>query len=746
MEIMHRILASAGDILTSAGDLLLVVLGFSAIIVIHEAGHFFAARWAGIRVLAFAVGFGPALVSFRKGFGFRRGSSEPEYSKLVTDATGFAGAPREAARDALSGKVSPTEYRLNVLPFGGYVKMLGQDDADPGAVSTDPDSYQNCRPWKRMVVISAGVVFNIITAAILFIIVFNPHVGLLEETPRIGGVVDPECPAAVAVALNAPQLGVTAPGLKPGDTILSVNGEEPNHFNDFSLAVAMTHRSANDPLKGDPIAIDVRRPGVNGILHFAIAPRVDDSTRMFGIGAMQMATDRVQSGSRRANAELQRVLDAWGFKQLRPGMRLMTVQGKPAASPYDLDEAVEQSGGKPINAVFQADGSPGAPPVSIEFIPRPALLTTKVEIGTGSKKTAVYPRHLMGLMPVLAVGGVTENSPAMKAGIKEGDVFAQLGNTEWPSVPAGLALIRACVDADIHVKVYRQTSPGVWEEKDLRNVRTTSEGTLGFDRTDSAYLTNIVAAWPMTGVTAATPSGGALPSIQNGSRILAVNGSPVGTLGELRTALKQITSSGAATTVALTVRPPSGGLNTPERPTQQVEWPLSADDAAALSRLGWENPHEIGALFDHERFVWRAETIGGAIPMGLHETQRVMTNTYLTFARLFQGSVKVEHLKGPVGIAHVGVVIADRGFVWLLFFMALISVNLAVINFLPMPIADGGHMIFLVYEQLTGRPPSARFQNAAAITGLVILGTLFLVVTFHDVRNVFTDLTRFFGG
>ncbi len=743
MHIMERIIASAGDILASAGDLALVVLGFSAIIVIHEAGHFFAARWAGIRVLAFAVGFGPALVSFRKGLGLRRGSSESEYNKLRADAQGFAGAARETARDALSGKVSPTEYRLNVLPFGGYVKMLGQDDADPGAISTDPDSYQNCKPWKRMVVISAGVVFNIITAAILFVIVFNPHVGLLEETARIGGVVDAECPAAVAVAANASQLGVTAPGLKPGDTIVSVNGEKPSHFNDFSLAIAMTHRSAADPLRGEPVAIDVQRPGVSDVLHFAISPRVDEGSKMFGIGATQMATDRIQSGSRRNNADLQRVLDLWGFKQLRPGMSMVQVQGKPVTSPYDLDEAIERSGGKPVSAVFQ--GGTGSP-VSVEIVPRPALLSTKVEIGTGSKKTSIFPRHLLGLMPVLAVGGVMDNSPAKNAGIKEGDIFAQLGNTEWPSVPVGISLIRACVDADIHVRVLRQTSPGVWEEIDIKNVRTTNEGTLGFDRTDSAYLSNIVAAWPITGVSAPTPSGGALPSIQNGSRITAVNGTPVATLGELRNTLKQITSSGSPMSVTLTVRPPAGGKDTPERPTQEVSWPLSADDAAALSRLGWENPIPIGDIFDHERFTWKSETFGGAIPMGLHETNRVMMNTYLTFARLFQGSVKVEHLKGPVGIAHVGVAIADRGFVWLLFFMALISVNLAVINFLPMPIADGGHMLFLIYEQITGRAPSARFQNAAAITGLVILGTLFLVVTFHDVTNVFTDLSRFFRG
>jgi regulator of sigma E protease len=131
--------------------------------------------------------------------------------------------------------------------------------------------------------------------------------------------------------------------------------------------------------------------------------------------------------------------------------------------------------------------------------------------------------------------------------------------------------------------------------------------------------------------------------------------------------------------------------------------------------------------------------------MGLHETHRVMMQTYLTFARLFQGSVKVEHLKGPIGIAHIGVNVADRGYIWLLFFMALISVNLAVINFLPMPIADGGHMVFLIYEQISGRPPSVKVQNAAAIVGLVLIGTVLLVVTYNDIHGVFQNVRQFFN-
>src|SRR3954467_1138856 len=142
----------------SGVDLLLVILGFGLIIFVHELGHFLAAKWAGIRVLAFAIGFGPAAVSYRKGMGWRRGTTEPEY--------------QERQRRGQAAELSPTQYRLNWLPLGGYVKMLGQDDLNPAAVSAERDSYQNTPVWKRMVVISAGVVMNMLLAALLFVAVF----------------------------------------------------------------------------------------------------------------------------------------------------------------------------------------------------------------------------------------------------------------------------------------------------------------------------------------------------------------------------------------------------------------------------------------------------------------------------------------------------------------------------------------------------------------------------------------------
>ena len=69
------------ELLTNGTNIILIVLGFGLLITIHEFGHFIAARWAGVRVEGFSVGMGPALCSFRRGIGFRWGSSDPEVKR-----------------------------------------------------------------------------------------------------------------------------------------------------------------------------------------------------------------------------------------------------------------------------------------------------------------------------------------------------------------------------------------------------------------------------------------------------------------------------------------------------------------------------------------------------------------------------------------------------------------------------------------------------------------------------------------
>ena len=107
-----------------------------------------------------------------------------------------------------------------------------------------------------------------------------------------------------------------------------------------------------------------------------------------------------------------------------------------------------------------------------------------------------------------------------------------------------------------------------------------------------------------------------------------------------------------------------------------------------------------------------------------------------TIDRLVRGSVGVDQIRGPVGIVHIGAKVADRGFMYLVFFLGIISVNLAVINFLPLPIVDGGLFLFLIYEKLKGRPPPLAFQNAATIAGVAMIATVLLVVTWNDLMRL----------
>src|SRR5438045_511737 len=155
-----------------------LVFGFGFVVFFHELGHFLAAKWVGIKVEQFAVGFGHALFAFRKGMGFRVGSTTKEYEQRLRDHAEKKFSRKgdltheqftEAANDLGLGE---TEYRLNWMPLGGYVKMLGQDDLNPTAQSDDPRAYNRKSIGARMFVVSAGVIMNIILAAILLMVHF----------------------------------------------------------------------------------------------------------------------------------------------------------------------------------------------------------------------------------------------------------------------------------------------------------------------------------------------------------------------------------------------------------------------------------------------------------------------------------------------------------------------------------------------------------------------------------------------
>jgi regulator of sigma E protease len=730
-------------------DLLTVILGFSLIIVIHELGHFFAAKWAGVRVLAFAVGFGPALLSYRKGMGVAMGSTEPRFRRLARD--------QGDGRGIVPG-ISSTEYRLNMLPLGGYVKMLGQDDADPSHRSEQPDSYTAVSIPKRMVIISAGVIMNLITAALMFIVVFM--IGLKTESARIGFVAkdSPAANATAVIAVSPPLTQTTAPdassnssaspavaGAAPatppaaprspilaGDVITEINGTRIEAFKDITLAVAM---AAPDT----PMRITLQRDGVPMIVQ--ATPKIEPSTKMLalGIGPALTGTLEKPSDPNAAARAGELLAGLSGNAELRPGASLLA--GETFAQ---LDARVQAAGGQPVIAQFL---NPGATtPIDVTLQPVPELQEATIASVDGVQSAF---GHLLGLVPLMTVETVEEAGKL--AGLQGGDVFARIGDATWPSFAAGISQIRAPGRTKIDLTVLRVVD-GQVTRVELKDVPVRDQR-IGF-RPNTTAASELPAAfggvpitrWP----TLARPGGATSPTTDappaanlgmfSGSIITHVGDVPVSSWRQMHIAITRAAQNAPAdaqtTTIELRLRIPDGGrdgLGTEER----VKLTLSTDDRTALAALGWTSP--LGPeLFTTDEFLLKRSSPIAAVAKGINETHKMVLTTYLTFARLFQGTVKVEHLKGPVGIAHVGTIIAERGWIWVLFFMAALSVNLAVVNFLPLPIVDGGHFVFLCWEAITGKPVSVAVQNVATIAGLVLIGSLFLVVTFNDVVRLLT--------
>jgi len=150
--------------------ILVALLVLSVLIFFHELGHFTAARFFGVQVDVFSIGFGKKL-----------------YSRMI-------------------GK---TQWSISAIPLGGYVKMKGQDDTDPTKKSFDADSYNAKKPWQRIIILLAGPFANFLLAFILYFAIAN--LGVPKLLPYVGKV-SADTPAMAA-------------GLLKDDKLIEINGK-----------------------------------------------------------------------------------------------------------------------------------------------------------------------------------------------------------------------------------------------------------------------------------------------------------------------------------------------------------------------------------------------------------------------------------------------------------------------------------------------------------------------------------------
>lgn len=227
-------------------------------------------------------------------------------------------------------------------------------------------------------------------------------------------------------------------------------------------------------------------------------------------------------------------------------------------------------------------------------------------------------------------------------------------------------------------------------------------------------------------------SSAALAGVAANSLIIQVNGEPVSHWLQVRRKLLDSTKPPVLTFVKLdpeTDKPVAGSEG-------KVTLTLADADVQGLRNV--QVAYMEGPLLRELLKSRKTSSTPEALVWGVHETRDLLLQFYVVLKRTFvDQSVSVRNISGPVGIGRMGWFFAQRGPDWLVWFLAMISANLAVVNFLPIPIMDGGLFVILIAEKLRGKPLTPRTQSALQYVGLAIILSVFLVVTFNDIRGLF---------
>lgn len=133
---------------------------------------------------------------------------------------------------------------------------------------------------------------------------------------------------------------------------------------------------------------------------------------------------------------------------------------------------------------------------------------------------------------------------------------------------------------------------------------------------------------------------------------------------------------------------------------------------------------------------YRVDGVFAAIGAGFVASGDLVKQLYVTLKRLVTGDVSARNLGGIVTISRVSYRAVQNGLSFFLYFLALLSINLAFVNVLPIPVLDGGHLLFLLIERIKGSPVSARVLNYSQILGLVFVLALMVFVTYNDILRL----------
>ena len=643
---------------------------------------------SALAILKVALGFG--LVIFLHELGhFLMARKNGVFVEKFAIGFDFFGAKLFSWRGA-----GGTEYVIGALPLGGYVKMKGQNDLpeDDLPESNDDDSFLSKTVWQRTQIISAGVIANFLSA---FALCWLAMVAGYHSYPAEVG------------AVSYPSLEA---GLKPGDHILAIDDKKVTSWEEVVIAYA-----TREP--GSTFEMRVERDGQPLALEMTIHrdPRLPINYPDFS-GPVDLRVGSYEVGS---------AADAAG---IQPGDTLLEVDGYPVDSWSEFQDRIRRRADTDLTITVARTGK------SLKDEERDGILgggeRVVLTAHTSARHSDEVPRLRPGFEPEHppVLDFVDEGSTGWQAGLRPGDRITAVGAVE----------VRSWY--------------GLWKQ-----------GTWGFDEGQAIPLTYVrgeaaprsvvvqhggIPDWglgthalPALGLAGRPPDALVVGHLQDGAPELLRQGDTV-------VAIKGLLNTGGEGDEATTewgVEDPGWGtilalLNNLAEPRFEME--VERDDkrhTLTVQVTEEPDPVMIGFLgvapLTREVLIKRGPL--EAIGPSLKAPFKILKDFIDGIRAMMLRRASARMLAGPVGILQATYTYAEKSTGDLANFLALLSVNLAVVNFLPIPITDGGHFIFLMYERVKGRRMDEHLEARFQWAGLVFILLIFVFATFNDIGRIF---------
>ncbi len=297
-------------ILSILSTLFFFILALGILVFIHELGHFVAAKTFGMRADVFALGFGPRVVGYN----------------------GVNGLTLGKLRDGVAEKLGDrTDYRISALPLGGYVKIAGMIDEsmDTDELSGPPEPWEyRAKPvWQRMIVITAGVIMNLILAVVIFALLAGIRGKERHPLAAMGGVW--VAPGSLAEKM----------GLRTGDRFTAANGQPLSYYEEITDPELLTSPSLAYTVERDGQPLTLKAP--DGILS-----ELTKEEGFFGFLPLQTPIVGDVTGGRAA-----------AKAGIAPGDSIIAIAGTPVRYLQDIKPLVSGHAGQSIPVSWSHDGA-----------------------------------------------------------------------------------------------------------------------------------------------------------------------------------------------------------------------------------------------------------------------------------------------------------------------------------------------------------------------------------------------------